>query len=463
MATSSLRPPRPLPGTQSPHGEGSAHTPPGPPHVLSTRTARAGAAGTLALAGLAASIALIALGTAAAPSAVVPESSRHFFPAWLAGPLHSIAFRGSTALLVALVLLACTCYVVVLRCVEAIGVRRLWAAIAFTALAGALAPPLFSGDLFGYIGYARLAALHGLSPYTHGAAAAHGDAISALVGWPKLTTPYGPLFTLASEALAPLSIAAAMWVLKAVAALASLATVALIWRTAPRVGRSPRACAAFYALNPLVLVFAIPGAHNEALIGVLLAAGAAWILTGSEARGSFALVGACAVKASAALALPFALIGSRARGRAALALAAAIAITAAVSVIAFGPSLSPLGAALATQQGLVAGHSLPSEVSKLLGLGKLALGVRVGFIVFAAAAFLVLVRRCLRGAPWLDCYGWSTLALLAATAWLWPWYGLWALLPASLSSSRRLRVATLLASAYLVAIRVAIHHPLSAG
>ena len=67
------------------------------------------------------------------------------------------------------------------------------------------------------------------------------------------------------------------------------------------------------------------------------------------------------------------------------------------------------------------------------------------------------------GANWLDSYGWTTLALLAATVWLVPWYGLWALLPASLGSSRRLRIATLIACGYLVAMRIAIQHPLSAG
>jgi hypothetical protein len=129
----------------------------------------------------------------------------------------------------------------------------------------------------------------------------------------------------------------------------------------------------------------------------------------------------------------------------------------------FGPHLSSLGGALLTQQNLVAGHSLPSQVSKLLGLGELALGVRIAFLILLAGVFALSLLRSWRGAPWLDCYGWTALALLAATAWLWPWYGLWALLPASLSSSRRLRLATLIACAYLVAIRVAVHHPLSAA
>ena len=74
-------------------------------------------------------------------------------------------------------------------------------------LAALLAPPLFSGDVFGYIGFARLDVLHGLSPYVHTAAAAPHDAIYHLLGWTNLTTPYGPLFTLLSEALVPLGIA----------------------------------------------------------------------------------------------------------------------------------------------------------------------------------------------------------------------------------------------------------------
>jgi hypothetical protein len=122
-----------------------------------------------------------------------------------------------------------------------------------------------------------------------------------------------------------------------------------------------------------------------------------------------------------------------------------------------------VGSAWLTEQREVAGHSIPSQVSKLLGLGELSHGVRIAFIAMFAVVLLVSLWRCLRGAWWLDCYGASTLALLAATAWILPWYGLWALLPASVSSSRRLRAATLLACAYLVGIRILVANPLSAG
>jgi hypothetical protein len=460
VATSALRPPQRTAGATAPSGSA-------PATGASARDAApsrlAAIAGTCALAGIVVATALLALGTAAAPSSAVPKATAHFFPGWLAGPLHDIAFRASSGLLVALVLVVCGCYAVAVRCAPALGARRLWAAIGLAILAGALAPPLFSGDVFGYIGYARLDVLHGLSPYVHPPAAAPLDAIYHLVGWPRLTTPYGPLFTLLSDALVPLGIAGGVWALKALAALTAIATVALIWRAAPRLGRSPRAAIAYYGLNPILLVFAVPGAHNEALMGMLVAAGALCVLTGREARGGLALVAAAAVKASAALVLPFALVGSRRRGRALAAIALALVLSAAVALSAFGPHLSSLGGALLTQQNLVAGHSLPSQVSKLLGLGELALGVRIAFLVLLAGVFVLSLLRSWRGAPWLDCYGWTALALLAATAWLWPWYGLWALLPASLSSSRRLRLATLIACAYLVAIRVAIHHPLSAA
>ena len=460
MATRTL--PQPGPGLEhrssdaSGRGSGATASP-------ARAQRRAAAAGTAALAGLLAALALLAIATASATSSAVAEAGPHFFPAWLAGPLHGLGPATSTAGLELLVLAICACYLVALRCAAAISSRRLWVAIVLAHLAAALAPPLFSGDVFGYIGFARLDVLHGLSPYVHTAAAAPNDAIYHLLGWTTLTTPYGPLFTLLSDALVPLGIAGGLWAFKSIAALASLATVALIWRAAPRLGRSRRGAIAFYGLNPVLLVFAIPGAHNEALIGMLVGAGALCILSGEELRGGASLVAAGAIKASAALALPFALLGARRRGRAAAGMAIAALAVAAIALIAFGPHLFGLAGALLTQQEKVAGHSVPAEVSQLLGLGQLALAVRIVFLAIFGGVLAATLWRTWRGAQWLTSYGWATLALLAATVWLVPWYGLWALLPASLSPSRRLRVATLIACAYLITMRLAIQNPLSSG
>ena len=462
MATSTLpRPQRAADLDRSSTGADRARRPGSAGSAHSTR--RPAIVGTLALGALVAGMALLALSTASAPSAAVAEARPHFFPAWLAGPLRGLGPTISLGALEVLVVAICGCYLVALRCASAIPSRRLWGAIVSAHAAALLAPPLFSGDVFGYIGFARLDVLHGLSPYVHTAAAAPGDPIYHLLGWTTLTTPYGPLFTLLGDALVPFGIAGGLWALKAIAALTSIATVALIWRAAPRMGRSPRSAIAFYGLNPVVLVFAVTGAHNEALIGMFVAAGALCVVAGQEARGGIALVVAAAIKASAALAIPFALLGARRRGRAGAAVAASVVVVSVIAVIAFGPHLFGLAGALFTQQEKVAGHSVPAQVSQLLGLGQLAPAVRVAFLVVFGATAAVALWRTWGGANWLDSYGWTTLALLAATVWLVPWYGLWALLPASLGSSRRLRIATLIACGYLVAMRIAIQHPLSAG
>ena len=438
--------------------------PPAPRAGPRTRTGAA-LGGTLALASLVAAMALLALSTAAAPTSLLPtyRTMPHYFPAWLAGPLHGIGLSTSSALRVAAVLVFCGAYAVALRVAAAIPSRRLWTAIVLAHLAAALAPPLLSGDVFGYIGFARLAVLHGLSPYAFTAAAAPHDAIWPLLGWTTVTTPYGPLFTLLSEATVPLGIAGALWVFKALAALTSLATVLVIWRIAERLGRSPRRAIAFYGLNPLVVVFGVAGAHNETLFGMFLAACVLALLAGRERRAGGALAVATALKASAGLMLPFAVIGSRDRRRIAVAIAGGLVASALLGLVAFGPHIFDIGSAWVVEQHQVAGHSLPSQVSKLLGLGELAPGVRAAFIALFGVALAATLWRSWRGSWWLDCYGWATLALLAATAWILPWYGLWALLPASLSSSRRLRAATLLACAYLVGIRILVSAPLSAG
>jgi hypothetical protein len=70
------------------------------------------------------------------------------------------------------------------------------------------------------------------------------------------------------------------------------------------------------------------------------------------------------------------------------------------------------------------------------------------------AAIAVALWRAWRGADWITCAGWATLALLLGTAWLLPWYATWLTPLAALSPSRRLRAATLLFVAYVCATRI---------
>src|SRR2546423_10313377 len=88
-----------------------------------------------------------------------------------------------------------------------------------------------------------------------------------------LPSPYGPLFTLGSYALAPLSVAASFWALKGLAAAASLAIVWLVWDCARRLEIDPMPAAMLVGLNPLVLVWAVGGAHNDLIVIAAVMAG----------------------------------------------------------------------------------------------------------------------------------------------------------------------------------------------
>jgi alpha-1,6-mannosyltransferase len=356
-----------------------------------------------------------------------------------------------------LVIAICGFYALALACLPALPARRIWLAISLGTLAAALAPPLLSGDAMGYLGFARLGVVHGLSPYEFTANAAPHDAIYPYLTWrgaSAVTTPYGPLFTLASYALVPLGIAGGLWALKAIAALTTLATVGLIWRIAQRLGRSPKVAAGMYGLNPVVLVFAVGGAHNDTWYGLLIAAAMLFVLRADVARSGVAMVAATAVKVSAVMLMPFALIGSSERRRLLAWTAATLAVVLGAALLLFGFSLDGIAKALLDEQREVARHSLPNELSMLLNFRHLPEAIRVAFIAGFGLALLAALWRAWRGSSWLDCYAWATLALLAGSSWLLPWYAMWALLPASFSSSRRLQGATLAACAYCVAIKI---------
>ena len=78
-------------------------------------------------------------------------------------------------------------------------------------------------------------------------------------------------------------------------------------------GIAPSRAAALVALNPLVLVQVVGGAHNDALMMAAAIAGTAMVLWGAQAGGGATLVAATAVKAAGAVTIPFALLGAGGR------------------------------------------------------------------------------------------------------------------------------------------------------
>ena len=412
--------------------------------------------GSAALAGLLSAAVVLAAGAAAERRLFfVPASEAGGFPDWLAGPLHELGVlilppRGAQLLVV-----MALCYLVALACARALPA---WVAIAAVVVAHAvflLAPPLFSADVFGYVDYARLDVLHGLDPYSHGAADAARDPVVPYVRWHDIATPYGPLFTLLSSPLAWLSVPVALWLCKSLAALLSLGCLALVWRIARLRGIDPVRAVVFVGLNPLLLAYGVGGAHNDFLLVALALGAVLLVLEGRAAGGGATAALAVGVKASAVLMLPFLVLGER-RPRAAIAGVAAGAATLLVLAFAsFGDGALGFVHQIRQQQQFVASTSVPSMVAKALGLDGTPAALRAAFGLAFAGTLLSLLWATWRGRiDWIAAAGWATLALLVSTAWLVPWYVVWVLPLAAVGRDRRLWVAALVFCAYVVATRV---------
>ncbi|MGE0067623.1 MAG: glycosyltransferase 87 family protein, partial [Solirubrobacterales bacterium] len=191
-----------------------------------------------------------------------------------------------------------------------LGPRLVWSAIVLCVTAFALAPVLLSHDVYSYVDYARLGVVHDLNPYVHPPLSVPSDPAYAEVTWTEATSAYGPLFTLATYPLAWLGVGAAVAVLKAVAALSVLGLALVVARIASWRGVDPLRAAAFVALNPLVLVHVVGGAHNDGLAMLAAMLGVAALLVARPASSGAALLAAVAVKASAIVAAPFALLAA---------------------------------------------------------------------------------------------------------------------------------------------------------
>nr|MBA3421491.1 DUF2029 domain-containing protein [Thermoleophilaceae bacterium] len=208
------------------------------------------------------------------------------------------------------------CYLGVLALAGSVTARAAVAVIAALHVIFALAPVLLSTDLFGYLAAARVGALEGASPYSPGAGALAADPVSPYLVWRSRPNPYGPLFTVATYPLASLSVAAGLWTIKALTAAASLGTVALVWRTARRLGRDPVPAALYVGLNPLLLVWGVGGGHNDLPMMLVLTGAVALLVGRRDALGGAATAAATAIKASAGLLLPLLVLGAHRRVRA---------------------------------------------------------------------------------------------------------------------------------------------------
>jgi alpha-1,6-mannosyltransferase len=429
------------------------------------QSGRSQAAGAALLGLCAVYVALAAL--PAAPGSRLVPATAGGSPDWLLGPLRLLGLEGATGplagpLFYAGLWLALAGYAVVAWRVRELPARAVIAAVIGLHAVFLLAPPLLSQDAFSYIAYARLGVVHGLDPYAASPLAIASDPVFPFAGSKAASSVYGPAFTLLTYPLAVMSVPAALWVSKAVAAMSSLAAVALVWRAAMRRGADPRRAAVLVGLNPALLVHVVGGAHNEALVMLAFAATLVALAGGRVASATGIATAATAVKASAGAVLPFLVAGAH-RSRRALGAGAVLAVALAITALAlagFGAqALDWIDAAWANQVRS-SSLSLPRKTAEALAAVlpgdpvDFRVGIRVAYgVAFATATAWLLVRTWRGGDPVVTA-GWATVALLLCSAWLVPWYLAWLLPLAAIGATRGLAVATVALTAWVLAIAI---------
>ena len=175
-----------------------------------------------------------------------------------------------------------------------------------------------------------------------------------------------------------------------------------------------------------------------------------WPLAPLEMGAGMALVTAAAIKASGAILIPVVLAALLRSPRRVvqilLGMVVAGVAVAAASLAAFGLHVPDLS----TQGKLVTSLSAPNLLGLALGTGGETEGLRT---VLSGVLVLVVVCSCVlawRRRDAITASGWVTVALLLTLGWVLPWYVLWLLPLAALSSSRKLRTTALVLGVYLI-------------
>lgn len=188
-------------------------------------------------------------------------------------------------------------------------VRRLWLALGAWSLPLLLTPPLFSRDVYSYVAQGKLMAA-GVNPYVSGPSVMPGwihDGVDPL--WADATSPYGQVFLLFGRLFSDIAGPSAFSMALMFRVLAVAGVVILAWAVpvlASTYGVNPARAMWLGVLNPLVFMHFVSGAHNDALMIGLIAAGFALVVRKRPYLGVLLITLAAAVKPIGLVALPFA-------------------------------------------------------------------------------------------------------------------------------------------------------------
>ncbi|MEM6109474.1 alpha-(1-_6)-mannopyranosyltransferase A [Mycobacterium sp. 050272] len=327
-----------------------------------------------------------------------------------------------------------------------------------------LSVPVFSRDTYSYLAQGALLR-DGFDPYAVGPVANPNvllDNVSPI--WTITTAPYGPVFILIAKLV---TVVAGNHVILGtmLLRLCMLPGLALLIWAAPRlahhIGTSGATALWICVLNPLVLIHLMGGVHNEMLMVGLMTAGVALTFARRHALGITLVTIAVAVKATAALSLPFLvwvwmrhLRDQRGyRPLRAFATATAMGLVIFVAVFAILSAVAGVGlgwlTALAGSVKIINWLTVPTAAANVIHwavngfvpvnfYATLRVTRFIGIVIIAVSLPLLWwrYRRDDRGA--LTGMAWSMLIVVLFVPAALPWYYSWPLAVASpLAQSRR--------------------------
>jgi alpha-1,6-mannosyltransferase len=342
----------------------------------------------------------------------------------------------------------------------------------------ALAPPLFSRDVYSYIAQGTILHL-GYNPYHEAPAVLAGlghqhvlDAVSPF--WRHTTAPYGPLFLELVSLIVGITgqhLIGGVLLCK----LLDLVGLALVAVYVPRIARAlgtDGVASVWLAVAcPLVMLSLVAAGHNDALMIGLLAAGVSLALRGNPFAGVALCALAATIKVPALVAAVFIAVAwaraepdRDARIRFLVGCAVIVVVVLGIVTLASGVGVGWLSSSLFSTPAKVHLALTPATavgytVAKLLGLISIEVGSRglesafgvVAAVLSAAVGAWLLYRARV---SWLVApLGMCLLIAAAGGPAAWPWYFSWGLvlIVACAVPQRSLGVAlALVVSAFLV-------------
>ncbi len=199
----------------------------------------------------------------------------------------------------------------VLKLHGGVPLKKLWWIFAMWAAPMVVAPPLFSRDVFSYAAQGEMTSFH-ISPYLYGpfTLGQYSNPWTAPVDklWGNTPAPYGPFFLFIDSTIVKLSGQHQLGTVVGLRLLEAVAVAGIgygVIMLARGLHRDPGEAFVLSAMNPLVLLTLIGGAHNDALMTAFLVIGLGLAVKRHPVWALFFVSLATAIKAPAAIGLAF--------------------------------------------------------------------------------------------------------------------------------------------------------------